>query len=92
MKADNDYLRVLMLPWAEGSKDPKRHRGHPTAADIHQSELDSLMARMNCKCRAGVDDPRLWQLLDLAQSADPDVAELAAADIFREFGELDDAE
>jgi hypothetical protein len=92
MKADNDYLRALMLTWAKGSKGPKRHRGHPTVADIHKSELDSFMARMNYKCRAGVNDPRLWQLLDLAQSADSDVAELAAADIFREFGELDNAE
>ena len=37
-------------------------------------------------------DPRLRQLLDLANDSNPDVAELAKADLFREFGELDNAE
>ena len=92
MKALSSSQRIDDLCNLIGSKGPKRHRGHPTVADSYQIELDSLMARMNCKCRAGVDDPRLCQLLDLAQSDDPDVAELAAADIFREFGELDNGE
>ena len=41
---------------------------------------------------ATVHDIRLQQLQDLAASDDPDVAEIAKADIFREFGDRDNGE
>ncbi len=39
-----------------------------------------------------VYDTRLQQLQDLAASDDPDVSEPAKADIYREFGALENAE
>ena len=58
------------------------------------AEIQKLPAKQSIRGTkiAAVHDIRLQQLEDLAASDDSDVAELAKADIFSEFGDRDNGE
>ena len=62
------------------SVDQSKASKLPTKQSLHATES------------ATAQDTRLQGLQDRAASGDPDVAEIAEADIFREFGDRDNGE